>query len=159
AVDLGRCPWNEKHLLARIGLRARTLDAESLPPRNFVFLVDTSGSMQAYNRLPLLKESLGLLVDQLTARDRVAIVAYAGYAGLVLPATPGNRREVIRAAIDGLHASGSTNGGEGIVLAYRLAQENFIKGGLNRVILGTDGDFNVGVTNEGDLTRLIDEKR
>jgi Ca-activated chloride channel family protein len=159
AVDLGRCPWNEKHLLARIGLRARTLDAESLPPRNLVFLVDTSGSMDAPNRLPLLKQSLGVLVDQLTAKDRVAIVAYAGYAGLVLPSTPGDNKAVIRAMIDGLHAEGSTNGGEGIVLAYRVAQQNFIKGGLNRVILGTDGDFNVGVTSEGDLTRLIDEKR
>jgi Ca-activated chloride channel homolog len=124
-----------------------------------VFLVDTSGSMAEDNRLPLLKRALALLTEQLTARDRVAIVAYAGRAGLVLPSTPGDQKAVILAAIDSLDAAGSTNGGEGIVLAYRVAVDNFIKEGTNRVILGTDGDFNVGVTSQGELIRLIEEKR
>jgi Ca-activated chloride channel family protein len=124
-----------------------------------VFLVDTSGSMDAPNRLPLLKNSLEMLVARLTARDRVAIVTYAGYAGLALASTPGDRKGTILAALHALHPSGSTNGGEGIVMAYRMAAENFIDGGVNRVILGTDGDFNVGVTSEGDLVRLIEEMR
>jgi Ca-activated chloride channel family protein len=115
--------------------------------------------MNAPNRLPLLQESLHLLVDQLNERDRVAIVAYAGSAGLVLPATPGDRKQTIHNAIDRLSAGGSTNGGQGITLAYRVAEDSFIQGGLNRVILGTDGDFNVGVTNQGDLVRLIEQKR
>jgi Ca-activated chloride channel family protein len=136
-----------------------TIDPSKMPPRNFVFLVDTSGSMVAPNRLPLLRESLKLLVEQLNERDRVALVAYAGSAGLVLPSTPGDKKDVIRRAIDNLSAGGSTNGGEGIVLAYKVAREAFLEGGLNRVILGTDGDFNVGVTSEGDLLRLIEEQR
>src|SRR5262249_29718506 len=143
----------------RIGLMAQRLDPSKTPPRNFVFLLDTSGSMDAPNRLPLLQQSLRLLVGQLSERDRVAIVAYAGSAGLVLPSTPGDQKETILGAIDRLRAGGSTNGGAGITLAYRVAEENFIQGGLNRVILGTDGDFNVGVTNQGDLVRLIEDKR
>jgi Ca-activated chloride channel family protein len=115
--------------------------------------------MNAPNRLPLLKKSLGLLVDQLTPRDRVALVAYAGSAGLVLPSTPGSDKAAIRRALERLHAGGSTNGGAGIELAYRVAEENFIKGGVNRVILGTDGDFNVGVTSQTALVRLIEKKR
>jgi Ca-activated chloride channel family protein len=158
-VDLAECPWKAEHHLVRIGLLARRLDPTKVPPRNFVFLVDTSGSMNAPNRLPLLQQSLRLLVDQLTESDRVAIVAYAGSAGLVLPSTPGDRKVVIRNAIDRLQAGGSTNGGEGIQLAYRVAEENLLKDGLNRVILGTDGDFNVGVTSQGDLIRLIEQKR
>jgi Ca-activated chloride channel family protein len=158
-LELGPCPWNSKHHLARIGLAARQIDPRQMPPRNLVFLIDTSGSMASANRLPLLKSSLKLLVDQLTARDRVAIVAYAGTAGLVLPATSGSDRATIRSAIDQLHARGSTNGGEGIQLAYRIAVKNFVKGGVNRVILGTDGDFNVGITSEGDLVRLIESQR
>jgi Ca-activated chloride channel family protein len=158
-LDIGECPWNVKHYLVRIGLMAERIDPTKMPPRNFVFLVDTSGSMQAANRLPLLQQSLRLLVEHLTARDRVSIVAYAGSAGRVLPPTSGDREETIRTAIDRLQAGGSTNGGEGITLAYRIAEENFIKDGINRVILGTDGDFNVGVTNQGDLVRLIEEKR
>jgi Ca-activated chloride channel family protein len=157
-LELGACPWNARHHLARIGLAARMLDPGRMPPRNLVFLIDTSGSMSPPNRLPLLQSSLKLLVDQLTPRDRVAIVAYAGSAGLVLPSTPGDHKRAIRAAIDRLHAGGSTNGGEGIVLAYRVAQENFIKGGVNRVVLGTDGDFNVGVTGDAAV-RLVEEKR
>jgi Ca-activated chloride channel family protein len=158
-TEVGPCPWNANHQLLRIGLRGKRIDAENLPPRNFVFLVDTSGSMNAENRLPLLQKSLGLLVPRFTRQDRVAIVAYAGSAGLVLPSTSGDRQNDIRAALNRLHAGGSTNGGEGIVLTYRIAEENFIQGGVNRVILGTDGDFNVGVTSQGDLVRLIEEKR
>src|SRR5262249_31413286 len=123
-----------------------------------VFLVDVSGSMEAVNRLPLVQRSLRLLVDQLGADDHVAIVVYAGNSGLALPATPGDRKPEILAAIDRLRAGGSTNGGEGIQLAYRTAVESFIPGGINRVILATDGDFNVGVTNQGDLVRLIEQK-
>jgi Ca-activated chloride channel homolog len=158
-LDIAACPWNAKHHLVRIGLMAQRIDPTKMPPRNFVFLVDTSGSMDAVNRLPLLQQSLRLLVGQLNERDRVAIVAYAGSAGLVLPSTAGHQKETILHAIDRLKARGSTNGGEGITLAYRTAEESFIKDGLNRVILGTDGDFNVGVTNQGDLVRLIEDKR
>ena len=158
-AEVAQCPWNAKHQLVRVGLQGKRIATEEMPPRNLVFLIDTSGSMAPLNRLPLLVTALRLLVQQLNARDRVAIVTYAGSAGLALPSTPGNQQETILAALDRLHAAGSTNGGEGIVLAYRLAQENFIKGGANRVILGTDGDFNVGVTNRGDLVRLIEEKR
>jgi Ca-activated chloride channel family protein len=158
-LDIAECPWNATHYLVRIGLTAQRLDPSKTPPRNFVFLLDTSGSMDAPNRLPLLQQSLRLLVGQLSERDRVAIVAYAGSAGLVLPSTSGDRKETILNAIDRLKAGGSTNGGEGITLAYRVAEESFIQGGLNRVILGTDGDFNIGVTNQGDLVRLIEDKR
>jgi Ca-activated chloride channel family protein len=158
-LNVAECPWNAKHQLVRIALAAKVLDPTRLPPRNLVFLVDTSGSMNEPNRLPLLKESLKLLVEQLTPRDRVALVAYAGSAGLVLPSTPGDDKATILNALSRLEAGGSTNGGEGIVLAYKEARRNFIEGGLNRVILGTDGDFNVGVTSEGELVRLIDEER
>jgi Ca-activated chloride channel family protein len=158
-LDIGECPWAPKHYLVRIGLMAERLDPSKMPARNLVFLVDTSGSMNEPNRLPLLQQSLRLLVGQLNERDRVALVAYAGSAGLVLPPTPGDQRQTILNAIDRLKAGGSTNGGQGIELAYRVAQESFIDGGLNRVILGTDGDFNVGVSSPGDLVRLIEEKR
>lgn len=152
------CPWNSKHQLVRIGIQGKNIDTENMPSRNLVFLLDTSGSMNAPNRLPLLQKSLGMLVKQLTNRDRVAIVAYAGSAGLVLPSTPGDQHSVILQAIDRLRAGGSTNAGSGIVLAYKLAQDSFVPGGANRVILGTDGDFNVGVTG-GELVRLIEAKR
>jgi Ca-activated chloride channel homolog len=158
-LDIAECPWDVKHYLVRVGLRAERIDPSKMPPRNFVFLVDTSGSMDAANRLPLLQQSLRLLVEQLNERDRVAIVAYAGSAGLVLPSTPGDQKETIYSAIDRLNAGDSTNGGEGITLAYRVAKASFIPGGLNRVILGTDGDFNVGVTSQGDLVRLIENQR
>jgi Ca-activated chloride channel homolog len=158
-VESASCPWNVRHQLVRIGLQGKTISRENMPPRNFVFLVDTSGSMSSANRLPLLKQALALLVHQLTVQDRVAIVAYAGYAGVVLPSTAGDRHDKILEAVQSLHAEGSTNGGEGIVLAYRLAQDNYVKGGANRVILGTDGDFNVGVTSEAELVRLIESKR
>lgn len=158
STEVAVCPWQPQHQLVRIGLQGKSIPADQMPARNLVFLVDTSGSMNAANRLPLLQQSLRLLVRQLNQRDRVSIVAYAGSAGQVLPPTAGNRQEAIHAAIAKLHAGGSTNGGEGIVLAYRLAQENFIAGGVNRVILGTDGDFNVGVTGS-ELIRLVEEKR
>jgi Ca-activated chloride channel homolog len=156
---IGECPWDSRHRLALIGLQAKRLDAEKTPPRNLVFLIDTSGSMMEPNKLPLVKASLAMLVRNLTARDRVAIVAYAGSAGLVLPATSGADTETIMEAINRLEAGGGTNGAQGIVLAYQIAAEQMIKGGVNRVVLSTDGDFNVGVTNEGDLVRLIEERR
>lgn len=156
---IGECPWNARHRLALIGLQARRLDSGTTPPRNLGFLVDTSGSMFEPNKLPLVKASLAMLVRNLTAKDRVAIVAYAGEAGLVLPATPGADTETILEAIARLEAGGSTNGAGGIVLAYEIARKQFIKGGVNRVVLSTDGDFNVGVTSQGDLIRLIEENR
>jgi len=158
-AEVADCPWNAQHRLVHVGLQGRRVASENLPPANLVFLVDVSGSMNGPLRLPLVKSSLRALAEQLTARDRVAIAVYAGTSGLVLPSTPGDRREEILAAIDRLEAGGSTNGGEGIQLAYRVAGENFIKGGVNRVVLATDGDFNVGVTSETELVRLIEEKR
>lgn len=158
-AEVSECPWNNKHRLVQIGLQGKRLESENAPARNLVFLLDVSGSMNEPNKLPLLKSALGFLVEQLNARDRVAIVVYAGSSGLVLPSTSGDRKGEILAAIGELEAGGSTNGGEGIMLAYKIARENFIKGGVNRVILATDGDFNVGVTSEGDLVRLIEEKR
>ena len=158
-TEVAQCPWNSAHRLVHIGLQGRRLDRAQMPAANLVFLVDVSGSMEEPNKLPLVKSSLSMLAEQLTARDHVAIVVYAGNSGLVLPSTAGDRKGEILAALDGLEAGGSTNGGAGIQLAYKLAQENFIRGGINRVILATDGDFNVGVTSEGELVRLIEEKR
>ena len=159
STSVAACPWKPAHKLVHIGLQARRLDDQALPPRNLVFLLDVSGSMSDPAKLPLLQASMNLLVEQLTARDRVAIVVYAGASGLVLPATPGDQKGPIRAALDALHAGGSTAGGAGIQLAYEVAREGFIEGGVNRVILATDGDFNVGITSPGDLVRLIEEKR
>jgi Ca-activated chloride channel family protein len=153
------CPWNQDHKLVLLGLQARRLAEGQIPPRNLVFLLDVSGSMNDPRKLPLLKAAMGLLVDQLTEQDRVSIVVYAGASGLVLPPTSGERKGDIRAALAGLEAGGSTAGGAGIELAYRVAQETFIEGGVNRVVLATDGDFNVGITSHGDLSRLIEEKR
>jgi Ca-activated chloride channel family protein len=158
-LEMAACPWNAKHHLLRVGLQAKVIDKEQLPARNLVFLVDTSGSMNSPNRLPLVQESLKLLVEQLTDRDRVSIVAYAGDAGLRLPPTPGNKNDVIIDVILGLSSGGSTNGEGGIKVAYEQAEKTFIKEGINRVILATDGDFNVGVSNTAELTRLIEEKR
>lgn len=159
AMNMTNCPWNTEHNLLRVSLAAKKYSADQMPPRNFTFLIDTSGSMSAENKLPLLKQAFALLVEQLRPQDRVAIVVYAGSAGLVLPSTPGNQKEAILKALENLSAGGSTNGGEGIELAYKVAKENFIDGGLNRVILGSDGDFNVGVSSDGDLVRMIEEKR
>jgi len=158
-TELLGCPWSREHRLVLIGLQGRRLDDELLPPRNLVFLLDVSGSMNEPRKLPLLKAAMGLLVDQLRAQDRVAIVVYAGASGLVLPPTPGDARGAIRDALDALQAGGSTAGGAGIQLAYEVATRSFIRGGVNRVILATDGDFNVGITNQGDLVRLIEDKR
>ena len=158
-TELAACPWNSEHRLALVGLQSRPLDMDSVPARNLVFLLDVSGSMASSDKLPLVRTAMRMLVDTLTGRDRIAIVVYAGASGVVLPSTSGAHKERIHEAIARLEAGGSTNGGAGITLAYQVAQEQFVKGGINRVILATDGDFNVGVTNQGDLTRLIEEKR
>jgi len=153
--EAAAAPWAPDHRLVRIGIKGREVAPAERPPANLVFLLDVSGSMMAANKLPLVQRSLRLLVEQLAPTDHVAIVVYAGASGLVLPRTPASEREKILAAIDRLEAGGSTNGGAGIQLAYDVAAEHFLPGGINRVILATDGDFNVGVTNRGDLDRLI----
>lgn len=158
-TELTGCPWNPAHKLLHIGMQARKINTENLPPSNIVFLIDVSGSMEAANKLPLLQSAFKMLTDNLRAQDKVSIVVYAGNAGLVLPATPGNRKNEIKDAINQLHAGGSTAGGEGIQLAYKVAQENFIKGGNNRVILATDGDFNVGMSGDNELEDLIVKER
>jgi len=158
-TEVGPCPWNAGHKLALIGLQARRLPEDRTPPRNLVFLLDVSGSMSPPARLPLVKSAMTILADTLRHEDRVAIVVYAGNSGVALPATRGDQHEAILSAISSLNAGGSTNGAAGIQLAYQIASENFIKGGINRVILATDGDFNVGVTTLDDLTRLIESKR
>jgi Ca-activated chloride channel family protein len=151
-------PWKPEHRLLRIGLKTADLDLANRPAANFVFLVDVSGSMNQPNKLPLVQQSLRLLVEQLAPRDRVALVVYAGSAGLVLPSTAGDQQALIASAIGRLRAGGSTNGAQGIELAYAEAARHFVKGGVNRVVLATDGDFNVGVTSEGGLVRLVEEK-
>jgi len=158
-TEMSECPWKPEHRLVHIGLQGRTIDTENLPPSNLVFLLDVSGSMQPANKLPLLKSAFRLLVDQLRPEDRVAIVVYAGAAGLVLPSTPGTDKESILAALDNLRAGGTTAGAQGIRLAYQVAQENFQKEGNNRVILATDGDFNVGTSSTSELVRMIEAKR
>lgn len=157
-VDVTDCPWKPEHHLMRIGLKGKELSIAQRPPSNLVFLLDVSGSMEDENKLPLVKKGIQLLVEQLTEKDQVAMVVYAGSSGLVLPPTPGSQKKTILDAIEHLEAGGSTNGGEGIELAYKTALAHFVKGGNNRVILATDGDFNVGVTSEGELVRLIEEK-
>lgn len=158
-TETGPCPWNSEHQLLHIGLQGKKVATENLPNSNLVFLIDVSGSMDYGNKLPLLKKSFRLLLDQLGKKDKVALVVYAGAAGVVLPSTSCNEKEMILDAIDRLSAGGSTAGGEGIELAYKLAQQNFIKGGNNRVILATDGDFNVGASSDAAMVRLIEEKR
>jgi Ca-activated chloride channel family protein len=156
-AELGECPWNAQHRLLHLGLRARELPAA--PASNLVFLLDVSGSMQDADKLPLVKRALRTLLARLSERDRISIVVYAGSEGLVLPPTSGQEQGRILAALDQLEAGGSTNGGAGIVLAYRTAREAFIRAGVNRVILATDGDFNVGVSSQGELVRLIERER
>ena len=156
---MGDCPWNASHRLALVGLQAKRIDAGRIPPRNLVFLIDVSGSMFDQRKLPLVKAALAMLAPNLTDKDRVAIVVYAGNTGLVLPSTSGGDTQTILDALRRLEAGGSTNGGQGLLLAYKVAQDHFITGGVNRVILATDGDFNVGVTDQGSLLRLIEEKR
>ena len=152
------CPWQREHRLVRIALKGREVKRDKRPPTNLVFLLDVSGSMRSTNKLPLVKQAMRMLIEQLGENDRVAITVYAGAAGLVLDSTPCDRKRRILEAVDKLRAGGSTNGGQGIELAYRVATTNFIRGGTNRVILATDGDFNVGVTDHSRLVRLIREK-
>ncbi|MGN7720157.1 YfbK domain-containing protein [Chitinophaga sp. 22620] len=158
-TDLAVCPWNPSHQLVRIGIQGKRIPTDNLPPSNLVFLLDVSGSMSGENRLPLVKQAFKLLVQQLRAKDRVSIVVYAGAAGMVLPSTSGSEKARIIAALDKLEAGGSTAGGEGIRLAYRIAGENFMKEGNNRVILATDGDFNVGISSGKELEKLIEKER
>ena len=157
SLEVGDCPWNQSHKLAMIGLQGVKVDTSDLPPNNLVFLLDVSGSMESADKLPLLKASMRLLVEQLRPQDRVSIVVYAGAAGLVLEPTADKR--LINEAIDELYAGGSTADSAGIELAYQIAKNAFIKEGNNRVILATDGDFNVGMSSDGDLLRLIEKKR
>ena len=158
-TEIATCPWNSEHQLVHVGLQGKKMATETLPPTNLVFLLDVSGSMDDPDKLPLLKSAFGLLVDQLRPQDRVAVVVYAGAAGLVLPSTTGSNKNTILEAIEKLDAGGSTAGGEGIELAYKVALEHFIKGGNNRVVLATDGDFNIGASSDGALVRMIEEKR
>lgn len=159
SAEVASAPWNGRHKLLKIGLQGKRLSNENLPPSNLTFLIDVSGSMSDPNKLPLVKSSLRLLINELRPVDRVAIVVYAGNAGLVLPSTPANQKDKILAAIDNLEAGGSTAGGEGINLAYKIAQENFLKSGNNRVIMASDGDFNVGISSDEELVKIIEKKR
>ncbi|MBN1798404.1 MAG: VWA domain-containing protein [Spirochaetales bacterium] len=158
-TELSSCPWNKDHMLLHIGLQAKKMSFAELPPNNLVFLLDVSGSMNYYNKLPLLKSALKLLVNEMRSTDKISIVVYAGAAGLVLPATSCKNKQPIIQALDMLTAGGSTAGGAGIQLAYKIAKENYIADGNNRVILATDGDFNVGASSEGELVRMIEDKR
>ena len=158
-TELAICPWNPDHQLLHVGLKGKSIDKTELPSSNLVFLLDVSGSMNSPNKLPLLKNAFHMLVNELRAGDRVAIVVYAGAAGLILESTSGENKEKILAAIDRLSAGGSTAGGEGLKLAYKIAENNFIEGGNNRIILATDGDFNVGVSSNAEMERLVEEKR
>lgn len=158
-LEMGTAPWNPERKLLRVGLQGKEVNVQELPASNLVFLLDVSGSMRSPNKLPLLKSAFKILVDQLRPEDRVAIIVYAGAAGLVLESTPGDNKGKIIAALDRLQAGGSTAGGAGIRLAYKIARENYIPGGNNRVILATDGDFNIGESSDAAMERLIEEKR
>jgi Ca-activated chloride channel family protein len=157
-IEVAGCPWNSQHRLVRIGLKGKEIAQDKRPPSNFVFLIDVSGSMSPSERLPLIKQALRMLVKRMTENDRIAIVVYASSSGVVLESTSCANKEKILEALDRLEAGGSTNGGEGVQRAYALAEENFIKGGVNRVILCTDGDFNVGITDQSELINLIQRK-
>ncbi len=158
-TEMSTCPWNKENKLVLIGLQGKIIPEENLPPSNLVFLIDVSGSMFEANKLPLVKQSMKLLAEQLREKDRISMVVYAGNAGLVLPATSGNEKTKIKSAIDALEAGGSTNGGAGLQLAYNIAQQSFMQHGNNRIILCTDGDFNVGPSSDDDLVRLIEKER
>lgn len=158
-TEVADCPWAPGHQLMHIGLQGKAVATDNLPPSNLVFLVDVSGSMNDYNKLPLLKQSLSMLVEELRPEDRVAMVVYAGASGLVLPSTPGDEKMKILKALDKLEAGGGTAGEAGIKLAYATAEEHFMAQGNNRVILATDGDFNIGLSSDAALERLIEEKR
>lgn len=157
-MEVTSCPWNAQHRLARVAIQGEKMLTDQRPTANLVFLLDTSGSMNQANKLPLVKEGMKMLLEQLTEKDRVAIVTYAGSAGVALPSTSAGDYRTIEAAIDRLNSSGSTNGAQGIGLAYQLARENFIADGVNRVILCTDGDFNVGVTGTDSLVKMVEEQ-
>ncbi|WP_166925424.1 YfbK domain-containing protein [Flavobacterium poyangense] len=158
-TELSESPWNPENKILRIGLQGKNIPTENLPASNLVFLIDVSGSMDNANKLPLLKQSMKILVNELRSKDKVSIVVYAGAAGLVLPPTSGDEKKTIIDALDHLNAGGSTAGGAGIELAYKVAAENFIKDGNNRVVLATDGDFNVGSSSNSDMETLIEQKR
>lgn len=158
-TEISECPWNSAHQLLHVGLQGQNIDKSELPPSNLVFLIDVSGSMSAANKLPLLKQAFRMLVNELRSEDRVAIVVYAGAAGLVLESTRGTEKAEILAALDKLQSGGSTAGGAGLKLAYKVAQEYFIEEGNNRIILATDGDFNIGSSSNAEMERLIEEKR
>ncbi len=158
-TELAPSPWNANRQLLMIGIKGYEVRPAELPPSNLVFLIDTSGSMDSPDKLPLLKRALAMLVPRLRAQDRVSIVVYAGSAGLVLPPTPGNRHAEILAALERLEAGGSTNGGEGIRLAYAAARQGFVEGGVNRILLATDGDFNVGTVDRGTLETWVADQR
>jgi Ca-activated chloride channel family protein len=158
-TELSLAPWNVKHRLLRIGLKAKSIKTEQLPQSNLVFLIDVSGSMSDYNRLPLVQASLKMLVDQLRAVDRVAIVTYAGSAGISLSSTSGNEKNKIKEAIENLSAGGATAGGEGLKLAYQIAKDNFLRKGNNRIILASDGDFNVGASSDQDMENIVSKEQ
>jgi Ca-activated chloride channel family protein len=157
--EISSCPWAEGHRLIRIGIRGQEIPAAELPASNIVLLIDVSGSMKSADKLELLKAALNLFVDEMDAQDRIAIVTYAGNAGLVLESTPGDEKTTIKNAINSLGAGGSTAGAEGIITAYEIAQANFVEGGNNRIIVGTDGDFNVGPASQEEIVALIESKR
>ncbi len=159
STEVASCPWAPDHRLVRIGLQARRIPTRDLPPSNLVFLIDVSGSMDMPDKLPLVQQAFRALVRELRPEDRVAIVVYAGAAGLVLPPTGGDDKTAILQAIDRLQAGGSTAGGAGIRLAYDVAKEHFNSEGNNRVILATDGDFNIGVSSDAEMVRLIEQRR
>ena len=158
-TEISECPWNKENQLVLIGLQGKNIPMENLPASNLVFLIDVSGSMMDENKLPLVKASMKMLADQLREKDRISIVVYAGNAGLVLPSTSGSDKMKIKTAIDALEAGGSTAGGAGIQLAYKTAQQNFMHEGNNRIILCTDGDFNIGASSDDEMVRLIEEER
>ena len=158
-TEVSQCPWNHGHQLLHVGLKGKSIEKSELPPSNLVFLLDVSGSMGAPNKLPLLKQAFRMLVNELRNEDRVAIVVYAGAAGLVLESTPGSQKADILAALDKLQSGGSTAGGAGLKLAYQVAQDHFIEEGNNRIILATDGDFNVGPSSNAEMERLIETNR
>ncbi len=158
-LEISKCPWNKDHELLLIGLQGKEIETDKIPAGNLVFLIDVSGSMNSLNKLPLLKQAFKILVDNLRPEDKVAIVVYAGAAGVVLESTSGKDKQKILAALDQLQAGGSTAGGAGIKLAYKIAKQNFITNGNNRVILATDGDFNIGASSDAEMVRLIEERR
>lgn len=158
-TEVSTCPWANDHYVMLVGLQGKRLQSQELPPSNLTFLLDVSGSMADANKLPLLKQAFRMMVAQLRAEDKISIVVYAGAAGMVLEPTPGDQKQTILNAIDQLNSGGSTAGGAGIKLAYETAKKNYITGGNNRVVLATDGDFNVGVSSDAELIRIIEEKR